>query len=77
MEGFFGNATYGDTFGVFSPNRDFTPVGSTTTQGLFFIPGTMGGTPAEVRGFGAVFSDVDLPDPTEIEFFGRNGDLLA
>jgi hypothetical protein len=77
LEGFFGNATYGDTFGVFSPNRDFTPVGSTTTQGLFFIPGTMGGTPAEVRGFGAVFSDVDLPDPTEIEFFGRNGDLLA
>jgi hypothetical protein len=77
LEGVFNNPTYGDTFGVFSPNRDFTPVGSTITQGLFFIPGTMGGTPAEVSGFGAVFSDVDLADSTEIEFFDRNGNLLT
>jgi hypothetical protein len=77
LAGAFSNATYGTTFGVFSPNRDFTPVGSTTTEGLFFIPGTMGGTPAEVSGFGAVFTDVDLADSTEIEFFDRNGDLLT
>jgi hypothetical protein len=77
LEGVFNNPTYGDTFGVFSPNRDFTPVGSTTTQGLFFIPGTMGGTPAEVSGFGAVFSDVDLADSTEIEFFDKNGNVLT
>jgi hypothetical protein len=77
LAGAFSNATYGTTFGVFSPNRDFTPVGSTTTQGLFFIPGTMGGTPAEVSGFGAVFTDVDLANITEIEFFDRSGNLLT
>jgi hypothetical protein len=77
LAGAFSNATYGTTFGVFSPNRDFTPVGSTTTQGLFFIPGTMGGTPAEVSGFGAVFTDVDLGNSTEIEFFDRDGNLLT
>ena len=77
LEGAFSNPTYGTTFGVFSPNRDFTPVGSTTTEGLFFIPGTMGGTPAEVSGLGAVFSDVDLADSTEIEFFDKNGNLLT
>ena len=77
LAGAFSNATYATTFGVFSPNRDFTPVGSTTTQGLFFIPGTMGGTPAEVSGFGAVFTDVDLANSTEIEFFDRNGNPLT
>jgi hypothetical protein len=29
---------------------------------LFFIPGTNGGTPAVVSGFGTVFTDVDLPN---------------
>jgi hypothetical protein len=77
LAGAFSNPTYGTTFGVFSPNRDFTPVGSTTTLGVFFIPGTAGGTPAEVSGFGAVFTDVDLADTTEIEFFDRNSNLLT
>ena len=76
LVGAFNNATYGTTFGVFSPNRDFTPVGSNITEGLFFIPGTNGGTPAEVSGFGAVFTDVDLADSTQIDFFDRNGNLL-
>src|SRR4051794_14444718 len=31
LAGFFSNATYGDDFGVFSPNRLFTPVGSNIT----------------------------------------------
>jgi hypothetical protein len=34
----------------------FVPIGSNITDGLFFIPGTAGATPAGVRGFGAVFA---------------------
>src|SRR6266404_4917049 len=60
LAGAFSNTTYGDIFGVFSLSRDFTPVGSNITNGLFFIPGTNGGAAAEVSGFGAVFTDVDL-----------------
>lgn len=81
----FNNPTYATTFAAFSPSRLFTPVGSNITEGLFFIPGTNGGTPAMVSGFGAVFSDVDQPDGSEggrhpshdastlIEYFDKNG----
>jgi len=57
----FHNPTYGDIFSPFSPLRLFTPVGSNFTDGRFFIPGTNGAEPATVRGFGAVFTDVDRP----------------
>jgi hypothetical protein len=73
----FVNATYGDIFGVFSSPRVFTPVDSNITDVLFFIPGTNGGTQAEVSGFGAVFTDVDLASSTKIDFFDRNGSLLT
>jgi hypothetical protein len=74
-----GNPTYGDTFTFFSPARLFGPVGSTFTDGVFSVPGTGGTVPAAVRGFGAVFTDVDKPngDPikhsTQIEYFGVDG----
>src|SRR5213593_2482351 len=55
----FGNPTYGKIFRAFSKSRLFTPVGSNVTEGSFFIPGTNGTVPATVRGFGAVFADVD------------------
>jgi hypothetical protein len=55
----FGNTSYGKTFRTFSPSRLFTPVGSNITNASFFIPGTNGTVPATVRGFGAVFTDVD------------------
>ena len=45
--------------------RLFTPVGSNLTDAVFFIPGTNGATPTLVSGFGAVFTDVDLPDGSE------------
>jgi hypothetical protein len=64
-------------------------VGSNITEALFFIPGTNGATPATVRGFGAVFTDVDQPDgsgpskkrgnrgaSTLIEYFGADGNVL-
>ena len=85
----FNNPTYGTIFSTFSPSRLFTPVGSNKTEALFFVPGTNGTSPATVRGFGAVFTDVDQPDgsgpggkhgnrkaSTLIEYFGADGELL-
>ena len=87
MADLFDNLTYGTTFRTFSPFRLFTPVGSNITEGTFFVPGTDGDTPARVRGFGAVFTDVDRQDggdkhrgnrgaKTIIEYFAANGRLL-
>ena len=85
----FGNPTYGTVFRTFSRSRLFTPVGSNITEASFSIPGTNGNAPATVRGFGAVFTDVDQPDgstvsatggdrkaSTRIEYFGKDGRLL-
>ena len=85
----FNNPTYGTIFSTFSPLRLFTPVDSNITETLFFVPGSNGTVPAKVNGFGAVFTDVDLPDgsgpgntngnrkaSTLIECFGTNGELL-
>jgi hypothetical protein len=84
----FGNPTYGTTFRTFSASRLFTPVGSNITEASFTIPGTNGNAPATVRGFGAVFTDVDQPDgsgpgvrsnhraSTLIEYFGKDGRVL-
>ena len=62
LAGLFNNPTYGTIFSTFSPERLFTPVGSNITEAVFFLPGTNGGVPATVSGFGAVFTDVDRPD---------------
>lgn len=85
----FGNTTYATTFRAFSSPRLFTPVGSNVTDTFFFVPGSNGSTRAAVTGFGAIFSDVDLPDgsgpgikrgnrgaSTLIQFFGADGRLL-
>jgi hypothetical protein len=66
------NPTYATTFGFFSPVRIFTPVGSNITDVTFSIPGTAGLTPATVSGFGAVFTDVDLADITQMLLFDAN-----
>jgi hypothetical protein len=82
----FNNPTYGRIFRTFSASRLFTPVGSNITEATFSIPGTNGNARATVRGFGAVFTDVDQPDgrpgpsvsrsSTLIQYFDRNGRLL-
>ena len=86
----FNNPTYGTTFSTFSPSRLFTPVGSNITEALFFVPGTNGGTPATVTGFGAVFTDVDEPNgigplkrrgkprgaSTLMEYYDKDGKLI-
>jgi hypothetical protein len=76
----FGNPTYGRIFRAFSLSRLFTPVGSNITDASFSIPGTNGTVPATVRGFGAVFTDVDQPAGTRlgalVQYFGADGKLL-
>jgi hypothetical protein len=81
----FANPTYGQIFKAFSASRLFTPVGSNITEASFSIPGTNGTVPATVRGFGAVFTDVDQPDgvgiganrpSTRIQYFDREGKLI-
>ena len=58
----FSNPDYATIFQPFSPVRLFSPIGSTRTDVEFFVPGSGGGLVATTRGFGAIFSDVDLPD---------------
>jgi hypothetical protein len=69
------NPTYPDLFQVFSPQKLFTPIGSNIVDVSFFIPGSS--TPALTRGFGSIFTDVDLPDTTSLTFFGATGQLLG
>lgn len=69
------NAVYPGSFQTFSPQRLFTALGSNILDVNFFIPGS--GVPASVSGFGAVFTDVDLPMSTSLEFFDPNGVSLG
>jgi hypothetical protein len=63
-----------ENFNVFSPERLFTPLGTNKMSIRFFQPGTT--TPATVKGFGAVFTDVDRADTTKIELYDRWGKQL-
>jgi len=68
------NAQYPSIFGTSSPEKLFTPLGTTTTRVRFFVPGS--NTRAYVKGFGAVFTDVDSPDSTKIELYDQWGTRL-
>jgi hypothetical protein len=52
------NPQYVDIFKTFSEERLFSPIGSNLVVLTFFVPGT--NTPATIRGFGAVYTDVDF-----------------
>ena len=69
------NATYAAEFTTFSPTKVFSPVGSNVMDVDFQIAGQP--TPAQVTGFGAVFSDVDVANATAIEFLDVNGQSLG
>jgi hypothetical protein len=85
----FGNPSYATIFKAFSLSRLFSPIGSNVTDTLFFVPGHGDEQPATTRGFGVVFSDIDLPDgsgpgekhgnrhvSTLVEYFSADGELL-
>jgi len=73
----FGNIdpTYTQLFQAFSPQKLFTAINSNIVDVSFFVPGSSDA--ALTRGFGAVFTDVDLPNTTSLMFFGANNQLLG
>jgi hypothetical protein len=68
------NPTYADQFVTFSAPRLFTAVNTNVLDVNFFVPGT--NIKATTNGFGAVFTDVDLPDSTQIEYYDAEDNLL-
>lgn len=69
------NVGYAAQFVTFSAQRLFTAVGATVTDVTFRVPGT--NRPATVKGFGVVFTDVDVFGPTTVEFFDERGARLG
>ena len=74
------NPTYPEQFTTFSEPRLFAPLDLNFMDVDFFEPGVFDEdgdpVPALVTGFGAIFTDVDLPERTKLELFDRDGDLL-
>jgi len=68
------NPTYAKIFKTFSEERLFSPIGSNVVEMTFYVPGTS--TPAVTRGFGAVYTDVDL-ERTHFEYFDKDGKSLG
>jgi hypothetical protein len=68
------NPDYSAIFQTFSPERLFSPIGSNIVDLTFFVPGTQ--TPALVRGFGALYTDIDT-EHTAFEYFDRNNQSLG
>jgi hypothetical protein len=69
------NPTYTQEFRTFSAERLFSPVGSNVVNLTFRVPGT--NTPAAVRGFGAVYTDVDKRESAAFTYFNRRGRSLG
>jgi hypothetical protein len=69
------NPTYAAQFRFFSANKIFAPIGSNQLDQLFQVAGQP--TPAVTRGYGVVFSDVDLADKTTIQLFAQDGSSLG
>jgi hypothetical protein len=63
--------SYNTEFSFFSANKIFAPIGSNLVDEIFEVAGQP--TPAVVKSFGIVFSDVDLAEKTKIQLFGKDG----
>lgn len=68
------NGQYDDIFATFSPEKLFTPIATNVMGVRFFVPGT--NRPATVKGFGAVFTDVDRANTTKLELLDRYGKVI-
>lgn len=69
------NPGYASQFRTFSPERLFSPIGSNVVNLSFRVPGTR--TPGLVRGFGAVYTDIDRRENTAFEYFDADGRSLG
>jgi hypothetical protein len=69
------NPNYADAFKTFSAERLFSPIGSNIVDLEFFVPGTT--MPGVTRGFGAVYTDVDVLENTAFEYFDSAGVSLG
>lgn len=69
------NPTYTAMFQPFSGERLFSPVGSNVADVRFYVPGSS--TKAVVRGFGAVYVDVDRVENAAFEYFDINDNSLG
>src|SRR2546426_2413427 len=69
------NPDYATQFLFFTAPNVFAPIGSNQFDQSFQVAGQP--TPAVVRGFGVVFSDVDLADQTTIQLFRQDGSSLG
>ena len=69
------NPTYSNYFSTFSPPKLFTAIGSNVVDVNFFVPGSS--EAATTNGFGAVFTDVDLPNMTSLQFYDLNNNSLG
>jgi hypothetical protein len=69
------NPTYTQEFRTFSPERLFSPVGSNVVNLTFRVPGTK--QRAAVRGFGAVYTDVDRKESAAFTYFDSRGRSLG
>ena len=69
------NPSYVQIFPAFSTERLFSPIGSNIADIRFYVPGTS--TKAVVRGFGAVYVDVDRVENTAFEYFDINDKSLG
>lgn len=61
------NPTFSELFRFFSPEKLFSPVDRNKLEVSFTVPGS--DQPATINGFGAVFTDVDVPGHTRMEFY--------
>lgn len=69
------NPSYSIQFDTFSAERLFTAIGSNVVDVNFFVPGST--TPALTRGFGSVFTDVDIANTTSIQYFDELNNSLG
>ncbi len=69
------NPSYTAIFPPFSGERLFSPVGSNIADVRFYVPGS--NVKAVVKGFGAVYVDVDRVENTAFEYFDINDKSLG